>query len=471
MLKTPLVSILIVNYNGKYYLENCFSSLQKIDFPKNKYEIIMIDNHSTDTSTDFTKKNFPEINIIESETNLGFAGGCNLGVRSAKGKYVVFLNTDTEVDVQWLSSLMRRIESDKKIAAVNSKIYLYYPFIPLLIHSDIYMRSEFTNSINFQPVGILLENILIKDRRLQYLIRYSTGFYDKEKGLIPARWTNGDATILLPHDPHNGEMQFTMTIRSEKSSSNLQTKIVVKLGGKILIEDSLRSYEIKQYNISLKLSEMKKYFLYTVQNSGVIVFRNGFGRDRGAVTRVDCTQFYELNNKFFNKPCEIISFCGGSTLIKKDLFIQEGLFDPSFFMYYEDVDLSLRLQRRGWKIYYEPKSIVYHVHAGTSGEWSPFFTFHVEKNHLAVLLKHFPIRIFIKEIILYLVFLGMSILRMLKWRLREHWELFDEWKEKVDCRTNVILWVCSNAPQLIRKRLQINKRQKIPMKTIYNKLY
>lgn len=471
MLKTPLVSILIVNYNGKYYLENCLDSLQKIDFPKNNYEIIMIDNHSIDTSIDFTKKNFPEIKIIESETNLGFARGCNLGVLSAKGKYVVFLNTDTKVDTKWLSSLVKRIESDKKIAAVNSKIYLYYPFIPLVLHSDIYMRSEFTNSINFQPVGILLENIVMKDQRLQHLVRYSQGFYDKEKGLIPAQWTNGDAIVLLPHDPHNEEMQFAITIRSEKSNSDLQTKIVVKLGKKILIEDNLRSYEIKQYNISLKLSEINKYFLYAVQNSGVIVFKNGFGRDRGAVTMVDRTQFYELDSEFFNKPCEIISFCGGSTIIRKDLFIQEGMFDPSFFMYYEDVDLSLKLQRRGWKIYYEPNSIVYHIHAGTSEEWSPIFTFNVEKNHLAVILKHFPIHVFIKEIIIYFALWGMSILRMLKWRLREHWELFDEWKEKVECRTNVIFWVCSNTTYLVKERLQINRREKISMKTIYNKLY
>lgn len=469
--KIPIASVIIVNFNGKYYLEECLYSLLKLDFPKDNYEIIVVDNNSTDTSVAFVKINFPEIKIIESKDNLGFSGGCNLGVSYANGKYIVFLNTDTKVDPKWLTFLVKRIESDKNIAAVNSKIYLYYPFIPLTIHSDVYMRSEFTNSINFQPVGILLENIIMKDGRLQNLVRYSTGFYNKENETIPVRWTKGDATLLLPHDPHNEKMQFTITIRSEKSNSDLKTKVTVKLGDKILIEDNLRSFEIKQYSISLKLSEIKKYFLYAIQNSGVVVFKNGFGRDRGAVVETNHTQFYELDSKFFNKPCEVISFCGGSAILRKDLFIKEGLFDPSFFMYYEDVDLSLKFQRKGLKVFYEPKSIVYHIHAGTSEEWSPLFTFNVEKNRLAVILKHFPIHVFIKEIIVYLIFCAVSIMKMFKWRLKENWELFDEWKEKVEYRMKVVLWVVSNMLQLIKKRLIINKNQSLPIKEIYNKLF
>jgi GT2 family glycosyltransferase len=467
----PRISIIIVNYNGKDFLEECLNSVQKINFPKNDYEIIVVDNNSKDTSVDYIKKNFSKVQVIENEVNLGFAEGCNLGVNSSKGKYIVFLNTDTKVDPSWLTYLVNRIESDKKIAAVNSKMYLYYPFIPLSIDSDIFMRSEFTNSVNFQPVGVLIENVFLKDQRLQHLVRYSKGFYDKEKGLIPVQWTNGSAIILFPLNPKNELTEFTITIRSEKSSSNLKTKVRVKIGETILVEDTLRSYEVKQYNLSLKTTDLNNYFLYAVQNSGVVVFKHGLGRDRGAVVKTDHTNFYELDNIFFKKPCEIISFCGGSTLIKKDIFLKAGGFDESFFMYYEDVDLSLKLKRLGWKIYYEPKSVVHHIHAGVSGEWSTFFTFNSEKNHLAVVLKHFPASVFVKQFFLYIVLWIISILRMFRWRIKEHWELFDEWRDKVECRTNVILWVCSNMVQLIQKRLQINKTQKVSMKEIYQKLY
>lgn len=469
--KKPLVAIIIINYNGKYFLDECLGSVMKINFPKNNYEIIVVDNNSRDTSVEYIRINYPQIKIIESEENLGFAGGCNLGVANAKGKYIVFLNTDTKVEEGWLLSLVKRIKSDNHIAAVNSKILSYFPFFEISVKSDVYMRSEFTNSINFQPVGILLENIFLNNKSLQHLIRYEKGFYDKEKGSIPARWTKGDALVMLPCNPKHENINFTLTIRSEKSSSNLRTKILIKLGDKILIEDNLKSYEIKQYEVNLKTSEIKKYFIYAVQNSGVVVFKNGYGRDRGAVVKADRTCIYEVDNDYYNKTCDIISFCGASVLMRKDLFEKNGGFDQSFFMYYEDVDLSLKFKRSNWKIIYEPLSIIYHIHAGSSEEWSPLFIYNTEKNRLAILLKHFPLHIFFIEFIKYFFILGISILKMIKWRLKEHWDLFEEWEEKVKLRIKVIMWIIFNLIYFIKKRLIINKKSKVSMEKIYRSLY
>lgn len=471
MYNFSVVSIIIINYNGRDYLKECLLSLEKINFPKNKYEIIMVDNNSQDTSIEYVKNNFPNVKIIESKTNLGFAEGCNLGVSFAKGEYITFLNTDTKVDRDWLTFLVKRIKLDKQIAAVNSKIFLYFPFIEISIKSDVFMRSEFTNSINFQGAGILLENVLLNNKSLQHLVRYAKGFYDKEKGSIPARWTKGDASIILPCDPRQKNMGFTLTIRSEKSSSNLKTKILIKLEDKILIEDNLESYDIKQYKVNLKTPDIKKYFRYAVQNSGVVVSKNGYGRDRGTVVKADRTSFYELDNDFYNKSSDIISFCGASVLMRKDLFEKNGGFDKSFFMYYEDVDLSLKFKRSNWKIVYDPRSIVYHIHAGSSGEWSPLFIYNTEKNRLAVLLKHFPLLIFFVELIRYFILLGVSILKMIKWRLKEQWDVFEEWEEKVHLRIKVIKWIFINFIPLIKQRSIINKKSRISMERIHKNLY
>lgn len=468
--RQPLVSIIIINYNGKYFLDECLDSVQKINFPKNNYEIIMVDNNSEDTSVEYTRVHYPNVKIIGSDKNLGFAGGCNLGVVSANGKYIVFLNTDTKVETGWLSPLVKKIRSDKNIAAVNSKILSYFPFFEISVKSDVYMRSEFTNSVNFQPVGVVLENILLDNASLQPLIRYAHGFYDKEEGMIQARWTKGDSTILIPCDPRQKEMSFTILIRSEKSDSDLKTKITVKLKNKVLIEDNLKSYEVKQYRISLKTSEVEKHFQYAVQNSGVVIFKNGFARDRGAVIKIDRTNFYELDSSFYQKPCEINSFCGASVLIRKDLFEKFGGFDKSFFMYYEDVDLSLKFRRSNLQIYYEPQSVVYHIHAGSSGEWSPLFVFNVEKNRLAVLIKHFPFGVFYREAIFYLMLYIISILKMVKWRLKENWSVFEECEDRVKCRTRVISWVLINFLPLLKKRFMINKRGKARI-NVYQKLY
>ena len=72
------------------------------------------------------------------------------------------------------------------------------------------------------------------------------------------------------------------------------------------------------------------------------------------------------------------------------LFRSTEGFDARLFMYYEDLDLGWRARLAGWKCYYCPTSIMYHIHCGSSGKWSPFFTFHVERNRALVSLKNAP---------------------------------------------------------------------------------
>src|SRR3989344_4532530 len=310
-------SIIIVNYNGKHFLKECLSSVFEIDFPKNQYEVILVDNDSRDNSVEYVSVNFPAVKIIQSNVNLGFAGGCNLGVKNALGKFVVLLNTDTKVDKNWLTYLVKRIKSDKKIAAVNSKAYLYYPFVELSINSDIYLRSEFSDGVNFHSVGVLLENIVLNNKELQNLLRYRSGFYETEPGSIQARWTKGKSTVLIPIDSDKENNIVTLTIRSEKYQSNLKTRISINLGEKKLLEDKLESYQVNQYRLNLDNVVSEKDYLFEVQNAGLAVFKSGHGRDRGAVVK-GYHQFYEIDNQFYNQPCEITAFSGVSVILRKD---------------------------------------------------------------------------------------------------------------------------------------------------------
>lgn len=463
-------SIIIVNYNGKHFLQECLTSVFQINFPKNKYEIIMVDNDSKDDSVDYVIKNFPQVKIVQSSSNLGFAGGCNLGVKNALGEFIVFLNTDTKVEKGWLKALTESIKSDKYIAAVNSKLLLYYPFFELVIHSDIFMRSDFSDSANFQSVGVMVESVVLEDSKLQSLVRYEKGFYENEIGAISVRWTKGDASILIPVDPHRSAVDMTITIRSGKSISGLETKLSFKLGEKELIVDKLKSYEVKQYKISLKTEKLKDNLIYAVQNAGVAVFKSGYGRDRGATVKA-ATQYYEIDNPFFSKKAEIHAFTGASVIIRKEVFEKLGGFDEKYFMYYEDVDLSLRMQRQGLKIIYEPKSVVYHLHSGSSKEWSRLFTYHVEKNYLATLVKHFPLNIIFEGFVRYICMWIISILKMIKWRMSEHWEFYDYWREKVEIRLVVLRWIARYFILFLIKRFQIDIMQKKSMMEIYKKLY
>lgn len=97
------ISVVIVNYNGAQWLERCLSSLMAQTF--SSFEIVMVDNASTDDSCAFVEKNFPQVKWIQSEKNVGFAAGNNLGIRAARGNLIATLNTDTRIEADYLEKL------------------------------------------------------------------------------------------------------------------------------------------------------------------------------------------------------------------------------------------------------------------------------------------------------------------------------------------------------------------------------
>ena len=122
--KDPLVSIVILNYNGKHFLKKCLESI----FCQNlaNFEILLVDNASTDESIEYVKKLFgheSRLKIVSNKTNTGPIEGNNIGIRlvSATTQFVVLLNNDTELTVNWLSCMLNAFEHDQKIGAACSK--------------------------------------------------------------------------------------------------------------------------------------------------------------------------------------------------------------------------------------------------------------------------------------------------------------------------------------------------------------
>ena len=100
----PKTSIIILNYNAGKLLLDCVESIIRTNY-KN-YEIILVDNTSKDNSHAECKKKFPKIRLIENDENLGYCEGNNVGIRKAKGKFIVILNPDTIVEPDWLNELI-----------------------------------------------------------------------------------------------------------------------------------------------------------------------------------------------------------------------------------------------------------------------------------------------------------------------------------------------------------------------------
>jgi GT2 family glycosyltransferase len=253
------VSIIIPNYNGQKYLGECIDSLQRIDFPREQYEVIVVDNASSDNSVEFISSTYPDVILITAEENLGFASGCNLGIKNSSGKYIVLLNNDTVVDINWLKELVAVADNDKDVVITGSKL-------------------------------------LFK---------------------------------LKPNE---------------------------------------------------------------IQNAMSFLTTRGDGGDIGS---------HQLDEGQYDTTREVMAVCGASMLIKRTLIEDIGAFDEDFFAYYEDMDLCYRARLYGKKIVFAAKSIVYHVHSATSGEWSPFFTFLVFRNKLLLQLKNSPSGFFLKVLFLY----------------------------------------------------------------------
>lgn len=117
----PKVSIVVLNYNGREHLATCLESLLALNYPRERLEVILVDNGSVDGSVRYVTNEFPTVELIKLPNNLGFAQASNIGARAAQGEYVAFLNNDMRVDNQWLMKLVRAIQPED-VVSVGSRI-------------------------------------------------------------------------------------------------------------------------------------------------------------------------------------------------------------------------------------------------------------------------------------------------------------------------------------------------------------
>jgi len=118
-----MLSIIIVNWNGKHHLKECFDSL-RVQTSKD-FEIVMVDNGSKDGSVEFIRENYPEVRLIELDYNSGFSQGNNIGIKESKGEFIVLLNNDTKVVPEWVESLLDAFERYPDAGLCASKIVYY----------------------------------------------------------------------------------------------------------------------------------------------------------------------------------------------------------------------------------------------------------------------------------------------------------------------------------------------------------
>ncbi|MFA8451149.1 MAG: glycosyltransferase family 2 protein [Bacteroidales bacterium] len=153
----PLVSMVIINFEGINHTFELINSLKEVDYPN--FEILVVDNGSQPSEADLISKKYPEICVIRSNNNLGYAGGCNLGAKYCSGKYYFFLNNDLIVDKNFLRPCVEMAEKKKYVGAINPKI-LYYD------NPDVIQYAGYTS----------FSRILIRNKSIGYNCSDGSGF-------------------------------------------------------------------------------------------------------------------------------------------------------------------------------------------------------------------------------------------------------------------------------------------------------
>jgi hypothetical protein len=129
-----------------------------------------------------------------------------------------------------------------------------------------------------------------------------------------------------------------------------------------------------------------------INNAGGVVLTEGYGADRA---------YQRIDDGSWDEAVEVFTACGNGMAVRTELGHELGWFDDDFFLYYEDTDLSWRIRERGYTIRYVPTAVLRHVHAASSGEWSPLFVFHTDRNRLLMLTKDASARLALRAVLRY----------------------------------------------------------------------
>ena len=318
--KQNRVSIIIPHIGKQEILQECLDSLNKTHYPE--LEIIVVNNDARYDSLKTIKNKFPNVKLIQSEYNRGFAGGCNLGAQHANGNYLLILNNDTIHENDWIQHMVQRIESDKNISAVQPKVKNY---------------------------------------------------------------------------------------------------------------------------------KRRDYFDYA-GGSGGLMDKYCFPYARGRVFNT-----IEKDNGQYDNACRIFWASGTAFLTRKHIFHQLGGFDETFFAHMEEIDYHWKCQMLGYKIWVEPKSVVYHHGGSALPAASPNKTFLNYRNSLVLLLTNYPLntsfKLFFPRIIMEFISL---IKELLLFRWDHAFSIVRSW-----------IWIIFHLSFLYKRRQKLEMNEEID--NIYEK--
>ena len=364
----PLVRLIVLNWNGADHLARCLDALCALDWPADRLDLVVVDNASTDGS-DAIAAEYPRVRLVRNDHNGGFVAN-NLGLRDLDGvDYVGLVNPDSFVEPGWLAALVTGIEADPGLGAVSARLLFADRFAEVTIETPTFdPPGADPRALGVRVSGVRVDGV---DRWRDAQVADGWGIEHSAEGTF--QWTPATATVRVPIGDGT---RWPERVELELAGESRKT-VTVRSGGEertLAVGTDRAWYEVPVGGEPVDI----------VNNVGSVIIEGGYGADRG---------FLEPDTGQYDAPAEVFAWCGGSVLLRPDYLADVGLLDESFFLYYEDTDLSWRGRSRGWRYRYVPDARARHIHAASSGEGSPVFQHYVERNRLLMLVKNAPARL------------------------------------------------------------------------------
>ena len=380
MTARPFVRVVVLNFDGGPMTLDCLDALARTDWPADRFEIVLVDNGSVDAVIDDVRRRHPTVRVLEPLANLGFAGGCNLGIRAVGAwDYVALVNNDAIVAPGWLTPLVEALETDSALGAAAAKILFAPRYVGVQLEVP---DASPTPGGDGRRLGVQVTALRIDGERNDARIATDEGFHAPDpplEGEEIGYWTGQHGALRVEVDD---AVPRTLSLRLVAPDRRRLTITAAGTGpdGRRVLADLHVGTDPVWVEVPVEGGPFD-----VVNNVGSCLFAGGYGGDRG---------FLEVDQGQYDEAAEVFAWCGGGVLLRRDYLDDVGVFDERFFLYYEDTDLSWRGRLRGWRYLYVPGAVIRHRHAASSGgPASAVFQFHVHRNRLLMLIKNAPTRV------------------------------------------------------------------------------
>lgn len=363
----PLIRVIVVNYDGGEITLRCLRALDETNWPKHRLEIVLVDNASVDGLDWRVPQLFPHVKLIKSLTNEGFARGNNLAMQDLDDiDFVALINNDAIPEPDWLVEMYKVAKECDKIAGVSAKMLFNKTFVGL----ELDPHQKF----------VCLSDVRVNNKKCLHLTQFDERFDNSGKGAgsdTPQHWFSQICSFAVD--------ATAITEEISEIEVELHSEEIVEVTLRTDLEQIVVTVSPSLQRISIKSSNKAR----VINNAGEGMFK---GLQAGDIA------FRELDLGHRNQVTEVFGFCGGVVLLRCDFLRDVGIFDDTFFLYYEDVDLAWRGRLRGWRFFFSPQSVVLHEHSYSSKAGSPFVFFWSDRNRRLTLIKNGPASVAVKAL-------------------------------------------------------------------------